>query len=60
MLALTALADAPAVSVVEGHAITGRLLRDLQTELGSVLPLAEWSLAHWPQWYDRDGVFRRK
>jgi hypothetical protein len=60
MLALTALADAPAVSVVEGHAITGRLLRDIQKELGIVLPLTEWSLAYWSKWYDRDGVFRRK
>jgi hypothetical protein len=60
MLALTALADAPAVSVVEGHAITGRLLRGLQQELGVVLPLTEWSLAYWSKWYDRDGVFRRK
>ena len=43
---LTALADAPVVSVVEGYAITGRLLRVLWDELASVLPREKWSPRH--------------
>jgi hypothetical protein len=57
---LAALANAPSVSLVEGFAITARLLEVLQLELSRVLPRKGWSLRHWPEWYDHDGVFRRR
>ena len=60
MAELTALAEASFVSLVEGFAITARLLEVLQLELSRVLPRKGWSLRHWPEWYDHDGVFRRR
>jgi hypothetical protein len=57
---LAAMANAPSVSLVEGFAITARLLEVLQIELSRVLPRKGWSLRHWPEWYDHDGVFRRR
>ncbi len=60
MVELTALVDAPFISVVEGYKITDLLLDELQCEISRMLPGKGWKLRHWSEWYGDDGVFHRR
>ena len=46
MAELTALAEAPFISVVEGFTISSRLLNVLQDEISRMLPRKDWTLRH--------------